>query len=63
MKYVVSMAVDGRIDVEVTAKSFEEAKIKAGYEAGEADLTKMEFINCNAVNAKNLDTGECVDYY
>lgn len=34
MKYMVSVAIDGRIDVEVEANSFEEAKERAPFETG-----------------------------
>ena len=61
MKYTVSVAIDGRIDVEVEANSFEEARQLAVYEVGNTDWNKMEFVNCAAVNAED-ENGKFVDY-
>ena len=55
MKYVVSIAVDGRIDVEVEASSFEEAQSRALDEFANADLTEMEVVGRKAVNAEDVD--------
>lgn len=61
MKYTVSVAIDGRIDVEVEADSFEQAKYKAILEVGSANLNTMEFISLNPVNAED-ENGDFVDY-
>lgn len=61
MKYMVSVAIDGRIDVEVEANSFEEARQLAVYEAGNTDWNMMELISCNSVNAED-ENGTFVDY-
>lgn len=61
MKYIVSVAIDGRIDVEVEANNFEEAKLKAVFEAGNTDWNRMELVNCNSVNAED-ENGEFIDY-
>ena len=41
MKYIVSVAVDGRVDVEVDAENFEEAREK-GHVVMEATLVEFE---------------------
>lgn len=61
MKYNVSVAIDGRIDVEVEASSFEEAREKARYEVGNSDWNRMELVNVSAVNAEN-ENEEFIDY-
>lgn len=61
MKYTVSIAVDGRIDVEVSANSFETAKEKALEEFMFSDLKTMEIIGTQAVNAED-ENGEFIDY-
>lgn len=61
MKYMVSVAIDGRIDVEVEANSFEEARREAVYEIGNYDWNTMELVSCNSVNAED-ENGEFVDY-
>lgn len=61
MKYIVNVAIDGRIDVEVEANSFEEAQWKAVFEAGNTDWNRMELVSCNSVNAED-ENGEFVDY-
>lgn len=61
MKYIVSVAIDGRIDVEVEAKNFEEARQLAVYRAGDTDWNMMELVSCNAVNAED-ENGTFVDY-
>lgn len=59
MKYTVSVAIDGRIDVDVEANSFEEAKSKVTLDG--VDLDKMECIGYKAVNAED-ENGEFRDY-
>lgn len=61
MKYVVSVAIDGRIDVEVDADSFEEAKDKAVLQAGDSDWNRIELVSCNPVNAED-ENGNFKDY-
>lgn len=61
MKYIVSVAIDGRIDVEVEADSFEEAMQLAVYEAGNTDWNMMELVSCNSVNATD-ENGTFIDY-
>lgn len=61
MKYTVSIAVDGRIDIDVEADSFEQAKDKAIDAFRDADLTEMEVVGGQAVNAED-ETGEFRDY-
>ena len=59
MKYTVSIAVDGRVDVEIEANSFEEAKEKATY--CDFDLEKLECVGRTPVNAED-ENGNFVDY-
>lgn len=61
MKYRVSMAVNGRIDVDVDADNFEEAKEKAKIEATFVDMSNMEVVGMTAVNAED-EYGEERDY-
>lgn len=61
MKYIVSIAIDGRIDVEVNANSFQEAKYKACAEVCELDLGRLECIDWHAVNAED-ENGHFEDY-
>ena len=61
MKYIVSVAIDGRIDVEVEADSFKAAKYKAVLQAGDTDWNRMELVNCNPVNATD-ENGTFKDY-
>lgn len=61
MKYFVSVAIDGRIDVEVEADSLEDAKHKATLEVGNTDWNRMELVSCNPVNAED-ENGKFVDY-
>ena len=61
MRYNVSVAVDGRLDIDVYAKSFEDAKEKAMGEFASADLTGMEVIGAHPVNAEAAD-GTFKDY-
>lgn len=49
MKYTVSIAINGRIDVMVDADSFDEAKTKANLT--NVDMHDMEVIDYHAVNA------------
>ena len=59
MKYTVSVAIDGRIDVNVEADSFEDAKSKISLI--DIDLRNMECVGCRAVNAED-ENGVFEDY-
>lgn len=61
MKYTVSIAIDGRVDVEVEANNFEEAKTKACAEIPDIDFGKLECVSWAAVNAED-ENGNFVDY-
>lgn len=61
MKYFVSVKIDGRIDVEVNADSFEQARYMAELEAGNCDWNRIEAVDIEAVNAED-ETGEFIDY-
>lgn len=61
MKYTVSVAIDARIDVEVEADSFEEARSKAEIEAAYDDWNNLSYVSFDAVNAERED-GEFKDY-
>lgn len=53
MKYTVSIAVDGRVDVEVDLPadaSMDEIRQKATEGFASADLSNMDIINTNPVN-------------
>ena len=61
MKYIVSVAIEGRIDVEVEADSFEKARNLAVLKAGMTNWNMMELVGCHSVNAED-ENGEFVDY-
>lgn len=61
-KYIVSMAVDGRIDVEVEAESTEEAFKSAQEAFMDADLKGMEVIDSKPVNVSDED-GNLLEEY
>lgn len=61
MKYIVSIAVDGRLSVEVEADDFEQAKRFAENSAGDYDFNSMDYISLDAVNAERED-GVFKDY-
>jgi len=61
MKYIVSVKIDGRLDVEVEADSFEEARREAEFEAGNCDWNRVECVDIEAVNAED-ETGKFIDY-
>ena len=58
-KYTVSLAVDGRVDVEVEATSFEDAFLRA--RGATYDPTTVEVIDLKPVNATN-ESGEMRNY-
>ena len=62
MKYIVSMRVEGRVNIEVEADSPQEAFDRAN-DMGlcSADLSKMEIIDDGAVNCTDED-GNLTDY-
>lgn len=57
MKYIVSVTVQGIIDVEVDADSFDEAGFNAIFEAGDCDWNTIEYVNIESVNAED-ENGE-----
>lgn len=61
-KYIVSMAVDGRIDVEVDAESVAEAFKVAEDAFMEADLKNMEVVDSRPVNCLDED-GKILESY
>lgn len=61
MKYYVSCAIEGRIDVEVEAENLEEAAHKARIEAGNTNWNAMDFVDISAVNAED-ENGNFHDY-
>lgn len=61
MKYFVSMAIDGRVDVEVEADSFQEARDKARQKVWDVDSGEIDIIGCDPVNAQ-AENGEFEDY-
>lgn len=61
MKYTVSIAIDGRIDINVEAVSFTEAFAKARDELAFTSLKNMDIIGFIPVYAQRED-GEQKDY-
>lgn len=51
MKYTVSIAIDGRVDVDVEADNAEAAKDKALQALMDIDMGNIELIHTSAVNA------------
>ena len=51
MKYIVSMAIDGRVDVEVDARSVKEAFRNASLV--DADMSKMDIVGSHSVNCSD----------
>lgn len=62
MKYTVSIAVDGRIDIDVDANDKDEAREKALEAFATADLSKMEIVGRDAVNCSDADGNLIADY-
>lgn len=62
MKFTVSIAVDGRIDIEVDANNKDEAREKALDAFGNADLSKMVIVGTSAVNCSDDDGNLIADY-
>lgn len=63
MKHIVSIAIDGRIDIEVDASDFETAKKLAinKFHTTDIDLNQIDIIGSSAVNVTRAD-GEFYDY-
>lgn len=61
MKYVVGIAVDGRVYIEVEAEDFADAKEKANDIFMDLDLGQLECIEWNNVNAED-ENGNMIDY-
>lgn len=61
MKYIVSVAIDARLEVEVEADSFDEARSKAEIEAAYDDWNNLSYVSFDAVNAERED-GKEMDY-
>ena len=61
MKYVVGIAVDGRVYIEVEANDFSDAKEKANDIFMDLDLGQLECIEWHNVNAEDED-GNMIDY-
>lgn len=62
-KYVVCMAVDGRIDLEVEADDPDDVYVKAMSAFGGADLSHMEVVDGRPVSCKDDETGKIVKEY
>ena len=62
-KYIVSMAVDGRIDVEVEAENIHDAWEAADMAFCDADLSEMEVVGSTPVNISSAETGELLEDY
>ena len=63
MKYIVSMAVDCRLDVEVEANSPDEAFEAANAAFMDADLSKADIVDARPVNCSDAKTGELIKDY
>ena len=61
MKYIVSMALDCRADVEVWADNPEEAFRKA--DICDVDMSKVDIVGCHPVNCSSAETGEIIKDY
>lgn len=61
MKYILNLAVDGRIKVEVEASNFEEAKSLFHIGMMNVDMNDMEFITVDCISAKD-ENGKLVYY-
>ena len=61
MRYIISIAVDGRLDIAVTADSPQQARAKALTEFPFADISKLEVVGYKAVNATD-ENDELTDF-
>ena len=59
-KYIVCVAVDGRIDLEVEA---DDAYVRAMSAFESADLSRMEVVDGGPVSCKDDETGKIVKKY
>ena len=62
MKYMVRMAVDGRLDLEVEAENPDAAYVEALAAFENADLSWMEVVDGRPVHCED-ETGEIVKEY
>ena len=62
-KYIVHMAGDGRIDLEVEADNPDAAYVKAMSAFESADLSRMEVVDGGPVSCKDDETGRIVKEY
>ncbi len=61
MKYIVGIAVDGRVYIEVEANDFADAKEKANDIFMDMNLGQLECIEWKNVNAED-ENGNMIDY-
>ena len=61
MRCVVSIAVEGRVDIEVDVESIDDAQEAALEEFASANLNSMDIVNFHAVNVET-ETREFRDY-
>ena len=61
MKYIVGIAVDGRVYIEVEAEDFADAKEKANDIFMDMNLGQLECIEWHNVNAED-ENGNMIDY-
>lgn len=61
-RFVVSMAVDGRIDVEVDASTPQEAFVLAYQAFASSDLSRIEVVGAKPVSAYDNKTKKLTDY-
>ena len=62
-KYIVCMAVYGRIDLEVEADDPDDAYVRAMSAFESADLSRMEVVDGGPVSCKDDETGEIIKKY
>ena len=60
-KYILSLAIDARVDVKIEAKSLEEAMGKARNDVHYYDMNDIEVISSKPVNITDED-GEMTDF-
>ena len=61
-KYIVHMAVDGRIDLEVEASDPATAYVESLSAFEDADLSRMEVVGCVPIHCED-ETGEIIREY
>ena len=62
-KYIVCVAVDGRIDLEVEADDPDDAYVRAMSAFESADLSRMEVVDGGPVSCKDDETVKIVKKY